>query len=87
MNNKDFEIIVPILYNTYEKPKNVNNYSVWIARGNDNKPEIFIDNKWFTFVTVVQDNLKEEVERPNLSDKEYAIIKALKEYIKEETDL
>lgn len=87
MKNKDFKIIVPMLYNTYEKPTNVNNYSVWIARDNDNKPEIFIDNKWFTFVTIVQDNLKEEIERPNLSDKEYAIIKALKEYIKEETDL
>lgn len=87
MKNKDFGIIVPILYNTYDRPTNVNNYSVWIARGNDSEPEIFIDNKWFTFVTIVKDNLKEEIERPNLSDKEYAIIKALKEYIKEETDL
>lgn len=81
---QSFEIVVPILYNTYERPINVNNYSVWIPRVNDSNPEIFIDNKWFNYITIVQDDLKEEDKETIISDKEYNIIQALREYIKEE---
>ena len=79
-----FKIVAPILYNTYKRPDNPNNYSVWIPLGEE-KPQIYIDNKWLTFVATTQDELYEEncKEDKEISDLKFNIIKSLKDYVKE----
>lgn len=85
------EIVAPFLYNTCEKPNNPNNYSVWIPRNDDNKCQIYIDRKWFTFAVInIDDDKKDEeveekiTESKEVSDKEYYLIKAIREYMEED---
>lgn len=88
------EIILPFLFNTYEKPNNPNNYSVYIPRSKTGKCQIYINKKWFTFaVTNIDDDKKDEedeeveekfTESKEVSDKEYNLIKAIREYMKED---
>lgn len=78
------EIIAPFLYNTYKRPDKPNNYSVWIPL-EEEKPQIYINNKWYTFVATTQDELYEEncKEDKEISDLEFNIIKSLRDYVKE----
>lgn len=80
------EIIVPFLYNTYERPENPNNYSVYIPKNDTDKCQIYIDKKWFTFVAATIDETKQEEldENKMVTDKEYNLIKAIREYFKED---
>ena len=80
------EIVIPTLYNTYDKPENPNNYSVWVSR----KPKyfkgcIYIDGKWFEVINVVQDELTDEdfnsQKEFTVSKREYKLLEAIKEYV------
>lgn len=80
------EIVIPTLYNTYEKPENPNNYSVWINR----KPKsfeccIYINGKWFEIIKTVQDELTGEdfnsQKEYTVSKKDYKFLEAIKEYV------
>lgn len=83
MNN--IEIVLPTLYNTNEKPKDPSNYSVWIPLNVDGAySQIYIGNKWFNFIRIVQDErIDNENNNKDISDLEFNIIKLLREYIKE----
>lgn len=80
------EIIIPTLYNTYEKPKKPNNYSVWISR-NPKKFQcsIYIKDSWFGFMHTVQDELRtEDIDSENeyvIDEKDYKFLKAIKDYL------
>ena len=51
----------------------------------EEKPQIYINNKWYTFVTTTYDELYEEncKEDKEISDLEFNIIKSLRDYVKE----
>lgn len=78
------EIIAPFLYNTYERPDSPDNYSVWIPL-KEERSQIYINNKWYTFVATTQDELCEEDCKDNkeISDLEFNIIKSLRDYVQE----
>lgn len=85
------EIILPFLFNTYEKPNNPNNYSVYIPRSKTGECQIYINKKWFTFAVInIDDDKKDEeveekiTESKEVSDKEYYLIKAIREYMEED---
>lgn len=81
-----FEIVLPGLYNTPSKPeeKTINNYSVWIPNTlTEEKPQIYINGKWFNFGEVIILKEKEEQEK-RISNKEYNLLKAIREFIEEE---
>ena len=84
---KEFpEIILPTLYNTYEKPKEPNNYSVWINRNPKNfQCFVYINGKWFEFFDIKQDELKAEDMNPEneyvIDEKDYKFLKAIKDYL------
>lgn len=83
MNN--IEIVLPTLYNTNEKPKDPSNYSVWIPLNVDGAySQIYIGNKWFNFISIVQDEkINNKSDNKYVSNLEFNIIKSLREYIKE----
>lgn len=81
-----FETVLPGLYNTSSKPeeKTINNYSVWIPNTlTEEKPQIYINGKWFDFREVIILKEKEEQEK-RISNKEYNLLKAIREFIEEE---
>ena len=86
-NGKELpEIVVPTLYNTYEKPKEPNNYSVWINRQPENfQCSVYIKGKWFEIFSIKQDELKEEdINFQNeyvIDEKDYKFLKAIKDYL------
>lgn len=91
-NKKELpEIIVPTLYNTYEKPKEPNNYSVWINREPKNfQCSVYINGKWFEIFIIKQDELKaedikaEDINAQNeyvIDEKDYKFLKAIKDYL------
>lgn len=83
-NFKKFEIVCPFFYNTPSKPdeKEINNYSVWVPSTVTNeKIQIYINGKWFEFGKVVI--FKEQKKEKNISDKEYNLLKAIKEFVTE----
>lgn len=86
------EIILPRLFNTYNKPENPNNYTVWIPKHDDGKCEIYIDKKWYEFIkieiepTKTETETEEEKDNKVITDKEYNLIKAIREYIKKEDE-
>ena len=80
------EIVVPELYITYEKPKQPNNYSVWINRKPKNfKCSVYINGKWFEVFSIKEDALREEdIYSQNeyvVDKKDYKFLKAIKEYL------
>lgn len=82
---KHLEIVLPSLYNTPSKPKSeeINNYSVWIPSIEcEEEPQICINGKWHMFGAIKI--IKGESEDKQISDKEYNLIKAIREYIEEE---
>lgn len=86
------EIIIPTLFNTYDRPKEVNNYSCWIDRHvNSNKCQIYINGKWFEFIRMVQDDLKPEDEIKiygyTVSKKEYEFLNSFKKFLKGNKDV
>lgn len=75
-------LFVPILYIAYELPKNPNEYSVYIPKdGNGNKAQIYVNGIWRPFATIKIDETKQEELEENkvVSDKEYNLIKAIRE--------
>lgn len=81
-----FEIVLPGLYNTSSKPdeKTINNYSVWVPNTlTEEKPQIYINGKWFNFGEVIILKEKEEQEK-RISNKEYNLLKAIRKFIEEE---
>lgn len=80
------EIVVPSLYNTYKKPEEPNNYSVWINRNpKDFQCSIYINGKWFEIFDMKQDELKaEDINNQNeyvIDEKDYKFLKAIKDYL------
>ena len=84
---RKIEIIVPSLFNTYEKPTEPNNYSVYIPKNESEECEIYIGEKWFKIIHIVQDKTKQSEldEDKVVSDKEYELIKAIRKYREEES--
>lgn len=81
-------LFLPILYNTYELPENPNEYSVYIPKKAKHIDDfkIYVDGKWRSFATFKEDKTKQEDlnEEKVVSDKEYNLIKAIREYIKDD---
>lgn len=78
-----FEIVLPGLYNTSLKPeeKRINNYSVWVPNVlTDEKPQIYINGKWFEFGEIIIQKTKKNSEK-SISDKEYNLLKAIRELV------
>ena len=73
------------MFNTYEKPNNLNNYSVYIPKNETNECQIYINKKWFTFGAINIDEDKEDEEKfaenKEINDKEYNLIKEIREVI------
>lgn len=83
--SEPFEIVLPGLYNTPSKPKSeeINNYSVWIPSIEcEEEAQICINGKWHIFGVV--SIIKDEKKVKEISDKEYNLIKAIREYMEEE---
>ena len=80
------ELIVPFLFNTYERPNKPNNYSVYIPKNEEDKCQIYINGKWFIFVATTVDETKQEEldEYKIVNEKEYNLIKAIREYMNKE---
>ena len=87
LEKRKTNLFIPTLYVAYELPQNPNEYSVYIPY-NDNsiKPQIYINGEWKPFAVTQIDEPKEKDTGENraISDKEYNLIKAIREYMKEE---
>lgn len=50
---------------------------------NSERCQIYINGKWFNFITIKVDNELEEADKKDITDKEYELIKALRELFEE----
>lgn len=83
MKMNKIKIVLPILYNTEERPENVNDYAVWIPINNTEMCQIYINGRWSNFVEMVIEESNNNNEKI-VSDKEYKLIEAIREFMREE---